>query len=111
MAWRGLRGSRSSLCETKVFFTRERVNVKFRTLLQAMNKELFSLKGERISLTISNDGMAFARICDKNWTSLVGGKNHEEWKLATNELIRSSFFTTFAGEDNIWLCIYSDLRY
>ena len=52
MAWRGLRGSRSSLCEIKVFFTRERVNVKFRTLLQAMNKELFSLKGERISLTM-----------------------------------------------------------
>ena len=26
--------------------------MKFRTLLQAMNKELFSLKGERISLTM-----------------------------------------------------------
>lgn len=52
MAWRGLRGSRSSLCETEVFFTRERANVKFRTLLQAMNKELFSLKGGRISLTM-----------------------------------------------------------
>ena len=52
MAWRGLRESRSSLCETMVFFTRERGNVKFRTLLQAMNKELFSLKGERISLTM-----------------------------------------------------------
>ena len=52
MAWRGLRGSRSGLCETKVFFTRERVNVKFRTLLQAMNKELFLLKRERISLTM-----------------------------------------------------------
>ena len=40
-------------------------------------------------------------VITKNWTSLVGGMNHEEWKLATNELIRSSFFTTFAGEDNI----------
>ena len=94
MAWRGLRGSRSSLCETKVFFTRERVNVKFRTLLQAMNKELFSLKGGRISLTMEGLLLEFViKIVTtqvKNVRSLyteVSNVPHVAWGRVSKEFV------------------------